>query len=522
MIISKTYLASSAFLCALFLVETSAQVPVYTFDAPPATPALTNLPLLSSVTKDGITWTFQGPARVGNFINGDYYVVGQVTVTAISPPATNGRNGSMLNLRPNPPGSGFDSRIDSGRYIASLRSNPPIVLHPGDMLASSISVDTIGTIKRVMRPTDATLSPVRTVSLLTCVTNPLPPDAFRPGYCGTTRTIYYSRNLHREFLAKLAPVTGTPTLAEFEGYLRRPWVDTVEFGFDAPIEYMPDYGREVGRVVGHAALLLNLNLTAQQKEALLVYFIQYGIDLNSAVQAGHTGWRAFGGYGIGRKLPMIFAGTLFQNAQMQTPPGQFGENQQTIIAAGLPYGPGWTGDTALYAGHRGTNGESINPGWGPYEHLQPSNWVNLTGEDYRRCCTSIAWVGQALAVRIMGATNTWNHPPFFAYVDRWMTEDDTAQLATIQAQTGANYSGLRQRDAWDAFVNNMWATYRTYVPRPIISARRLPNRVLEMSWTGGTLERSVATTGPWLRLNGVPSPYTVSSTNAQEFFRAVR
>jgi hypothetical protein len=32
-----------------------------------------------------ITWTFDKPARVGQFINGDYYVVGPVTVTLIDP-----------------------------------------------------------------------------------------------------------------------------------------------------------------------------------------------------------------------------------------------------------------------------------------------------------------------------------------------------------------------------------------------------------------------------------------------------
>ncbi|HEX5222552.1 MAG TPA: hypothetical protein VFZ59_23560, partial [Verrucomicrobiae bacterium] len=460
------FLAATLFVAVALQLE--AQVPVYTASAPPPTPALTDLPLVSSVSKDGITWMFQSPARVGQFINGDYYVVGPVTITNITPPATNGRNGSMKNLRPNPQGSGFDSRIDAGRYNANLRVNPPLTLQPGDMLASSISVETIGVIKRVMRTSDNTISPVRTVSLLTCVTNPLPPDAFRPGYCGSTRTIYYSRNLHREFLARLAPVSGTPALAQFEGYFRRPWIDTVEFGFDAPIEYMPDYGREVGRAVGHAALLLNLNFTAQQKEALLVYFTQYGIDLYSAVRSGHNGWRAYGGWGSGRKLPILFAGVLLQNTAMQTPPGEFGEDQQTIIATGAPYGPGWNGATALYAGHRGTNGESISPGWGPYEHLQPSNWVNQIGESYRRCCTSVAWVGQVVAARIMGITNVWNHPPLFAYVDRWMTEDDAEELAAIQQQTGATYPGLRQRDAWDPFVNNMWATYRTYVPRPIV------------------------------------------------------
>ena len=50
--------------------------------------ALAALPLQTSVTKDGITWTVDHPAPVGQLINGDYYVIGPVTVTAIDPPPT--------------------------------------------------------------------------------------------------------------------------------------------------------------------------------------------------------------------------------------------------------------------------------------------------------------------------------------------------------------------------------------------------------------------------------------------------
>ena len=41
---------------------------------------------------------------------------------------------------------------------------------------------------------------------------------------------------------------------------------------------MPQYGRELGRVVGDAALLLCCNFTPQQKEPLLDDFVQVGID----------------------------------------------------------------------------------------------------------------------------------------------------------------------------------------------------------------------------------------------------
>jgi hypothetical protein len=32
-------------------------------------------------------------------------------------------------------------------------------------------------------------------------------------------------------------------------------------------------------------------------------------------------------------------------------------------------------------------------------------------------------MGQALAARIMGAMDLWNHPAYFDYVDRWQKEE---------------------------------------------------------------------------------------------------
>ena len=45
--------------------------------------------------------------------------------------------------------SGFDNRTAANRYDASLRSDPPFTMNPGDSLISTISLDTIG-LPRVM------------------------------------------------------------------------------------------------------------------------------------------------------------------------------------------------------------------------------------------------------------------------------------------------------------------------------------------------------------------------------------
>jgi hypothetical protein len=322
--------------CFLFVCNASAQIPVYTIANPPGTPALAELPLLTSVTKDGITWNFAAPARTGQFINGDYYVVGDVTITDIQPlpTRTNGRHGSMLNIQPNIQRSGFDDRTQSARYDSSLRVYPPIVLTPGNKLVSSRSADQ--NLPAVMRPFDTSVSPVASVSILTSVAVPQPLDAFRPSYAQGSTRIYLSRNLRRQLLPRLPPVQNVPPLSEFAGYLRRPWVDSVFFSFDVPAEYMASYGRENAYLMSFAGLLLTLDFTPEQKEPLLIYLVQYGIDLYGLLEQGHSGWQAHGGHGSGRKFPILLSGLLLNEDRMKSPAGRFGEDMQTIRITETP------------------------------------------------------------------------------------------------------------------------------------------------------------------------------------------
>ena len=67
--------------------------------------------------------------------------------------------------------------------------------------------------------------------------------------------------------------------------------------------------------------------------------------------------------------------------------------------------------------------------------------------DYRSCCTSFTWVGQALGIRLLGAKAAWNHDPFFDYVDRWMSYGADAPV------TGGGGAGK-------AFIQDLWDAYR--------------------------------------------------------------
>jgi len=474
----------------------SRPVIVYTEENAPATPKLEGLMLKQNVSQYGITWTFQKPARVGQFVNGDWYVVGSVTIEAIDPKPLYGseiprreldgmdnerpeahrvRNGFMLN-----PPAKMEVAYDSGVrnwFTPSLIQKLPVTMKPGDSLVSTISMPKNLVLhaqlrNKIERGVDDS-SPIRTAAVLTCVGEPQPPDAFRPGFCDRRQRIYLARNLKRDLLPKAAATKSMPKVRQYIRFTQRPWVGTCFFGFKEPVENMPQYGLEYGRVVGISALLLCTDLQ-QQKEPLLVNFVQVGIDLGGMVRAGHPGWTAWGGHGSGRKLPIVFAGLLLDDDELagislSYPKVSFGEDEQTA------YGDCWTGAKVVFAGHSGIDaatgeGRSRGSGWGPYEHTPPSQWKDgqNTSESYRRCCTSVGWVAQALALRLMQAEQAWGHDAFFDYVDRWMYEDDSAFVRTIKEATGRDHDKewARQGQAWDEFVNEMWAKHRPTLQAP--------------------------------------------------------
>jgi hypothetical protein len=432
---------------------------IYTQQNRPSVPVLSDLPLADSLSQYGITWKFDKKVRIGKFITGSYYVVGPVTVTSISPAPEGGRNGSMLN-GPARYESGYDSR--SIGYSAKYTIKAPVNLKPGYSLISSISLkDNEKNREPVFARHGVPQTQLKSAAVLTCLSTPVPLDAFRPSYSDTTAKIYRASDLHRELLPKLQRVPKTPDLPTWERIFERPWIDhTMGWGNREthPTDNMPEYSRETSRAVSVVSLMLMLDFTDQQKEKLLLSFVQYGIDLWGSAKAG-GGWEAEGGYGNGRKWPIILSGILLGDKEMERPNTtiptvRFGEDEQT------KYGDCWTGAKVIFAGHTPVGGVGDRGG---YEHLQPAQWpgpLKTQSEGYRRCCTSISWIGSALSARIMHAEKSWNHDAYFDYCDRWMTEDDTKALAEIKKQLGKDMSGNRQGQTWDPFVDEMWAKYR--------------------------------------------------------------
>jgi len=241
-------------------------------------------------TQWGITWTFDQNYTIGRFANGDYWVVGPVTIIAIDPPSTKdlttGRtiNGSMLNITPQKDAKqGFDSvapGYDSSYNVARPNGNDLgvsnlLVIQPNHSLVSSISVAGGGQIQ------DA--------AVLTILGSAPPASSFRPSWAGTDKTIKHNvSDLDYSGLSSLTPVASTPRLKQLAGdkqsdsverMFERLWIDfQFSLGNTHPSNNMPAYGANMAQQMGDAALVLNLNYSNSEKQTLMIRLVRLGID----------------------------------------------------------------------------------------------------------------------------------------------------------------------------------------------------------------------------------------------------
>lgn len=299
----------------------------------------------TSVTQYGITISWVEDRTVGQYANGDYYIVGDITITSKTPASVvDGswtKHGAMVNPTAGPTADqGFDS--SAAEYSAALNAarpggsdlgeGNPLVVTAGSSIVCAISRSTAGN-----RPQ------LSDAAVFTVVASAPPANSMRPPYCGTDKTHYWNADdLDFTILASKTPVVGTPSLATVAGYFARPWIEinTNHAGRDIhPQNNQLDYGRDMTGRLGDGLLSLMLNYTDEQKETLYMRLVQYGIDVYGAAVSGGN-WTANGGHNMGRKMPMILAGLAFNDSNILAYADAethfiFQEDQQTFtIAAG--------------------------------------------------------------------------------------------------------------------------------------------------------------------------------------------
>ena len=469
------------------------------------------------ISQFGIMWTFDKDYTVGQFANGDYWVVGPVTMIRIQPASVelNGRmiNGSMINPSPR---LGQTQAYDSaayGRYARpgnydpslnvarpnkdQLSESNPLVLQPNCSLISTESA---------LQANDSTQ--LKAAAVLTVLNGPAKEGSFRPPYSGTDKTVRFNKEqLDYSLLASLRPVPGTPGLAAVERYFERPWIDHIPLWPATalhPVDNMPPYGREIATQIGVGALMLHLNFSNTQKEKLLVRYVQLGIDLYGIVQdGGEKNWTGMGGHASGRKWPILFAGLILNDPNMKNIGRtdipdygplhpqyvHFGEEDQTFYVTqadvDITHGPRWSPDRRD-AQKIPYEQEDIGlPEWGIVHADGPERSNKFWGTSYRQV-SSPSWGGFVLAAHIMKAKDLWNHDALFDYNDRYL------QVEADWKQTSR-------------FVLAMWGAYRKdYGSVWTISPR------LNITAAGGTVtkvpDKPDYALGERIRIRAFPDP----------------
>lgn len=443
----------------------------------------------TSVSQYGITWTFDSDKQVGQFANGDWWVVGPVRITSITPkdtdetdtfmrwngsgfePAPVDMHGSMLGptTANDWPVHGFDSRVDDLGYYRDLNiaRQLPYVVPIHNSVISSIS--------RIQYSSPAHEPQIDVQAVLTVLSAAPPSGSFRPPFLGADKTIKWNKSqIDYSKLKRLAVLAGSATPSSLAGSFQKTmfnlgnqYKQNYLLGYQNTPYAGKNYGREISSAVGLAAITLNLDYSDAEKEALTVNLVQHGLDIYGGVLAGQK-FYANGGQAGGRKLPMVLAGMLLNDANIKARcnaaayPDTFAEDAQHFYVSQNDIDtPRWV-DPENRPIEAYTQAMLGMPEWGADSIYQPthsgSNW-NV----YYRSVACPPYVGNALACMLMGIRDVWGRPAFFDYyAKRYVpTERNNGTIDTYvlkvwdayatSAETSPEQTSKTSSQAWQNF-----------------------------------------------------------------------
>lgn len=280
----------------------------------------------SSVTFDGVTFTFDKPMPVGTFVDGTPFVVSNAAfnITAISTPSTgtgaDARHGAMLGSTMAGEVNGFDG-IATG-YNAALNVDPgataaPISFDAGDADAVVKAISVTGT-------RDNAWTNISKYSVLTVVAATPFLGAFRPAIAGVTRAPQWTEDdIDWGVLSSLAMPIALPSAAVTLGKIplvTMTWHTNSASARDFRTEWAygaasTNYAREYGETRLEAMFRLHSDISRPDKRALAIRMIQMGIDFAGVREAG-LNWITDGGLTAGVMPAMYLAAIALDDATL--------------------------------------------------------------------------------------------------------------------------------------------------------------------------------------------------------------
>ena len=467
----------------------------------------------SSVEQYGITWYFDQEYEVGQYANGDWFVVGPVTITNITPESVervaDTSSGTRIvngtDVDPISGVHGYDNYsngewgtpggFSEERNVAPSFTGQPLSITKGSVV-SSISLSDAEATSSNGRPA------LRDVAVLTVVSVVPPADSFRPApYANIDKDMVYNiSQLDYSILKSLSPPPNVDTISTCVNLINRLWVDHTNdtnngsYRFVKATNNGQAYGAAQARENVRVLLRLHLNDTIAEKEPLMIAAVQRGIDTYGAIVGIDKYWGPDGGQSHGNKAFVVLAALALNDAGMKAVAdghggtGSWDEDYRTslhwwrwsddtqldyVIQEDIDRGnnvshkdgcypqeslgaPEWS--TRMRWNRYGTGGgHSGMPGWaepnatGARGEPPCNTWDHWTTNSYR--WSSNARCGIALAMRLTdGAVDVWNYPAYFDYTDRYV--NFTAAAEGTPPGQWSSY-GIR------TWCSEMWTLYRS-------------------------------------------------------------
>lgn len=398
---------------------------------------------VNSINHYEVTVRFAGDHQVGQFANGEPWIVGPVTVTGIDKPSVPidsvYTGGAMINPVPGGP-QGFCPRNNEPsnpvRYSAGLdvSLNYPFAVQAGDSLIVARSIDTPA----------AGNNYVKSIVVFTFLSSPPPAGSFRPSPYGTNRTVRFNvSDIDWSCLKNLptVPLAFTQAYMEADEHLPalpfwdwhsnwdgssiRPFQNcaAIENGLVGSGARASNYGRDIAAKWSRVALWLNLDLPQDVKRKTMIQTLQVGLDVAAFLDQGLFFWGS-GGHQVGNKFPLLLASAAFGSAggsdlvAWAAAENKFVEDVTTFFV------------TQADIDMKHANGEAANyiqsdlglAEWGiqHWERPDKDDRRFRTGNPYRFA----QWpnmVGQVLAAELMGLKAAWNDTATFAYTERFLS-----------------------------------------------------------------------------------------------------
>jgi len=427
----------------------------------------------TSVSQYGITFTWdEDDNDYGQFANGDYWVVGPITLTSITPSFTGLGHGWQVNPIPDRD-QGFSAGAwrgvsNSDGFDASLVPGLPYIAQPGDSILKTISIYPDSS-------ADCYASCLQTAAVLTVVTQAEADmgleNYFRPPYVAGPKTLYSARlsDLRTDLLPSYPSNSDVPDInANYDRWnsladrFRRVQMDHVQGRTGRivrPEDNMQNYQPDNAADYNQALMRLLFNDAVEDKMPLIIGLVQYGIDQYHTILAGQD-WPAGGGYEPSHGVFVAFSGVMLDHQGMKDQAVDFPFLEDRAIYTSSHPDPPWNG-LVLYGVPSDTGSERTRRD--PNECIDGGN---NPGTSYQFCCLSQPWKGNALITHMFPAITDvfsgdqdWNE--LMVYSERWVNHGALTLPDCIEPERFPGSDGLN-RDAGyrrSQLVDDFWPIY---------------------------------------------------------------